>query len=314
MLKIPKKVHIMEVGPRDGLQNEKKIVSIEEKIQYLEKLCLANVGSIEVTSFVNPKKVPQMENSAAVFVEFINKIHPKFPHIRPFVLVPNEKGYNLAKDFGATHMAFITAVSDTFCKRNTDCSKEESYKRLEELVKKASIDRMQIRVYVSTVFGCPYEGDMDLSKTVELIQQIKSLGVNEISLGDTIGVATPIMVENLLEKLLDKFGSQIGLDGIAMHFHDTRGMAIANSLISLHYGVSMFDSSSGGIGGCPYALGASGNITTEELVYLLNSFHIEHGVELNPLLKASKYILDVLGICSSSKYVQMIFREGGPVY
>lgn len=300
----------MEVGPRDGLQNEKKIVSMENKLEYLEKLCMANVGSLEVTSFVSPKKVPQMMDSAKVFAEFINKIHPKYNHIRPFVLVPNEKGYDFSIDLGATHMAFISAISETFCKRNTDCTQAESFGRLENLMKRADHDKLTIRVYISTVFGCPYEGDINLDKTVNYVEKIKSLGVKEISLGDTIGVATPYSVAQLLHKL----GTKVGLDGIAMHFHDTRGMAIANTLVSLQFGINMFDASSGGIGGCPYAMGATGNMTTEELVYLLNSFQIEHGVHLNNLLKASKYILDVLGNCSSSKYVQMVFREGGPVY
>lgn len=310
MFKIPKSVQVTEVGPRDGLQNEKKILSLENKLLYLEKLCMANVSALEVTSFVNPKKVPQMENSVAVFSEFMNKIHPHYPHIRPFVLVPNEKGYTLASDLGATHLAFITAVSETFCRRNTDCTQEESFKRVETLVAKATEDKKEMRVYVSTVFGCPYEGEMDLAKSVQLVQRLKALGVKEISLGDTIGIATPYLVE----KLINELGAIVGLEGIAMHFHDTRGMAIANTLMSLHYGICQFDSSSGGIGGCPYALGATGNMATEELVYLLNSFHIHHGVELNPLLKASKFIFDVLGTPSTSKYVQMVFREGGPIY
>lgn len=310
MFKIPKKIHIVEVGPRDGLQNEKSIISLENKIAYLKLLCQANLSSIEIASFVSPKKVPQMADAAQILDRYNKELRPNFPNIRPFVLVPNEQGFNLALDHGATHMAFFTAISQSFNQKNTDCTTAESLKRLETLVQKARDNKIVPRIYISTVFGCPYEGEIDTPEVIMFMQNIRNLGVEEISLGDTIGIATPFKVE----KLINELGAAMGLTGIAMHFHDTRGMAIANILISLHYGINIFDAASGGLGGCPYALGATGNVTTEELVYLLNSYHVEHGVDLHNLLKASKFILDVLEKTSTSKYVQMIQKGQGPIY
>jgi len=277
---LPKKVRIVEVGPRDGLQNEKAFVSTEKKIRLIESLADTGLAVIEATAFVHPKWVPQMADSKEVLLGTKLKKGVLYP-----VLVPNVKGLERALEAGVQEIAVFTAASETFSEKNTNCSIAESLKRIEEVGAKAKKAGLWIRGYVSTCFVCPYEGKIAPEASEKVIQALFQLGVSEVSIGDTIGAATPLQVEVLLS-LLQKKG--MDFSKLAMHFHDTYGMALANVLLSLEWGVSIFDSSIGGLGGCPYAPGASGNLATEKLLYFLDGLGIETGVDLEKINALSK--------------------------
>lgn len=293
---LPKSIHITEVGPRDGLQNEKKTLSTESKIQFILLLQEAGLKSIEATSFVRPDRIPQMGDASDLFEGLLSLTKTKIEYP---CLVPNMKGLEKALEVGVKEIALFTATSEKFNQKNINATIDESFKRMEEVAKEAIANRLRIRGYVSTVFGCPYEGETSTKKLVEVTQRLKDLGAYDISLGDTIGVGTPVQVVKVIDALKDKFE----LDLFSMHFHDTRGMALANVMTSLEHGITRFDSSAGGLGGCPYANGATGNLATEDLVYLCHSLGIETGVDMDKLADASAFILSKLGHASSSKYL-----------
>ena len=300
---IPSKVKIVEVGPRDGLQNEKKSLSLSDKITYIDLLAASGLKTIEAASFVRADKIPQMADATQLF----GKVRERsdFEKINFPCLVPNVRGYENAKACGVKEISLFSATSDAFTQKNINCSVDESFVKMAKVASLAQQDNIKIRAYVSTAFGCPYSGHMKADKLLKVIEKFLDLGVYEISIGDTIGVARPKQVFDYLE-LIKK---SVNLDKIAMHFHDTRGMAIANILTSLELGITIFDSSSGGLGGCPYAKGSSGNVATEELLYLFDSLDIKHGVDLSKLIKASKFILEKVDKKTPSKYLEALFNK-----
>jgi hydroxymethylglutaryl-CoA lyase len=291
----PKKVIITEVGPRDGLQNEKGNLSTVQKVQFVDALTDAGFSQIEVTSFVNPRWVPQMADAWEVY----KKVHRK-KGTRYIALVPNTQGMEKALSAHVQAIAVFTAASETFTKKNINMSIAESLEAFKPVIDAAKASDIWVRGYVSTCFGCPYEGSIAPQKVVEVAEKLLALGIDELSIGDTIGVATPNQVWELIPLLKRK----CTLDKIALHFHDTRGTALANVLAGLQAGIFKFDSSAGGLGGCPYAPGAAGNLASEDLVYMLHGMGIETGVDLKKLLEASKQIAGFLGRNLPSRYLQ----------
>jgi hydroxymethylglutaryl-CoA lyase len=263
----PKKLpmRLMEVGPRDGLQNEKTQIALADKIQFIDHLMEAGVQEIEITSLVRKEKIPQLADAQELLAHYQN--HPHWKYF--WVLIPNKVGLEKAVELKVRNVAFFTSASELFNQRNINSSVQESLQRIKEMMDYnnclPSHQKMQTRVYFSMVFGCPYEGDVPFDKTFKLIEQLSLWGITDFEIGDTIGVAGPKQVEDFLKQLKQRFN----IDQFAMHFHDTRGMGIANVLCSLEAGIKSFSSSAGGIGGCPYALGSAGNVATEEVVYLL---------------------------------------------
>ncbi|MGB0455075.1 MAG: hydroxymethylglutaryl-CoA lyase [Bacteriovoracaceae bacterium] len=294
----PKTVSFVEVGPRDGLQNEKEIISLDDKITYIEKLIEAGHEAIEVTSFVRPDAIPQMGDATELYSKLSSLNNTN--NVRFLCLVPNITGYQAAKACGVKEIALFSATSNSFTKKNINCTVDESFERMEEVIKLAKADGVKIRAYISTAFGCPYEGDMSKEALLDVIQKFIAYNIEDISIGDTIGVATPKQVDEYLSFILEKVDKK----KIAMHFHDTRGMALSNILISLKHGITNYDSSSGGLGGCPYANGATGNVATEDLVYLFDSLNIKHNLDEGKLIEASKFILKKVNKESPSKYFQ----------
>jgi hydroxymethylglutaryl-CoA lyase len=294
MLNLPKKVSIVEVGPRDGLQNEEKIVSFEDKIRYIELLVQAGISNMEGSSFVKKELIPQLADSFDVAQGVKGK---KFRTCSFSFLTPNVQGVRNAIDAGVKEIALFTSPSDTFNKKNINLTMNESFKSLDEMSKIARQNGLKIRGYISTVFGCPYEGKISLSKLKKVCDKLFECGAYEISLGDTIGVANPKQVTELLSYLFKFFDKNT----LALHMHDTEGLAISNILVSLSMGITTFDSSSGGLGGCPYAKGASGNVATEDLVNLFESMGVKTGINMEKLVKASSYILKILKRESPSK-------------
>jgi hydroxymethylglutaryl-CoA lyase len=293
----PKKVIITEVGPRDGLQNEKGNLSTVQKVQFIDALTDAGVQQMEVTSFVNPKWVPQMADAWEVY----KKIHKK-KECRYIALVPNAKGMEKALTAHVQAIAVFTAASESFTRKNINMSIDESLEAFRPVIDAAKASEIWIRGYVSTCFGCPYEGEIAPSRVLEVSEKLLALGIDELSIGDTIGVATPNQVYELIALLKRK----CPVDKIALHFHDTRGTALANVLAGLHSGVFKFDSSAGGLGGCPYAPGAAGNVATEDLVYMLNGMKITTGIDLDKLVQASKLISSLLNRNLASRYFQTV--------
>lgn len=290
-------IKIVEVGPRDGLQNEKKIIPTKDKSVFIQKLAKAGLKNIEVTSFVKPSAIAQMKDAVELFGQ-IKNILEKSVHLS--ALVPNEIGYEKAKPFDIQEVAFFTATSDTFNQKNINATIEESFERIIPVAKMAKADGKKIRVYLSTAFGCPYEGEVKQEKVLKLYRRcLKDFYADEIAISDTIGVATPLQVNKMLKSLKQEFG----LKQSALHFHDTRGMALANVLVGLENGVTTFDSAAGGLGGCPYAKGATGNLATEDLVYLLESLGVKTGIDMEALVAASEFIFSKVGKESTSKYL-----------
>jgi hydroxymethylglutaryl-CoA lyase len=278
---IPKKVHIYEVGPRDGLQNEKKIIPTNIKVKLINKLSECNFKNIEVGSFVSPRWVPQMADSNKVLERIKKKPGIKYP-----VLTPNLKGFQDAiKNKADTICVFVTA-SENFSMKNTNCTVKEALKRVEEIVNEAKKYKLKVRGYISCVLGCPYEGKVSYKKTANIAKFLDQIGCYEISLGDTIGIGTPSESVLMIKEVIKK----VNLNKIAVHFHDTYGQALANLYAVLQLGVSNIDSSVGGLGGCPYAKGASGNVATEDVLYMLNGMKIKTGVKFDMLLKTSYFI------------------------
>ena len=296
-------VKIVEVGPRDGLQNEKVTVPAEAKVEYITALADAGLKVIEAGAFVSPKWVPQMADTAQVFREI-----PKDPGVEYPVLVPNMKGLERAIEAGVKAIAIFTAASDTFNKRNINMSIDESFANYAPVATRARAEGMRVRGYVSTAFGCPYEGDVPAERVLEVVARLLDLGCYEVSVGDTIGVGTPMQVQGVIDILLQVVPAQ----RLAMHFHDTRGTALANTLASLEMGIATFDASSGGLGGCPYAPGASGNLATEDLIYMLDRMGIETGVNLDRLVAASSIIAPYLDHALPGRYLQACTKGGVP--
>ncbi|KAG2559904.1 hypothetical protein PVAP13_8KG011900 [Panicum virgatum] len=289
MWDLPSFVKIVEVGPRDGLQNEKGNVPTSVKIQLIHKLVAAGLSVVEATSFVSPKWVPQLADAKEVL-----KGIQQMPNVRYPVLTPNLRGFEAAVAAGAKEIAVFASASESFSKSNINCTIEESLVRYRDVTAAAKKHGLLIRGYVSCVIGCPVEGAIDPSKVAYVAKELYNMGCSEISLGDTIGVGTPVA-------MLEAVMSFVPVDKIAVHFHDTYGQALANILVSLQMGISIVDSSVSGLGGCPYAKGATGNVATEDVVYMLHGLGIETNVDLNKLMEAGNYISKHLGRPLGSK-------------
>ncbi len=282
----PAQVKVVEVGPRDGLQNVKEIITTESKIAYIEKLVRAGCRYIEVTSFVHPKWVPQLADSRALYSQL-----PRREGVHYIALVPNAKGMEAALELGVQEIAVFTSASETFSQKNTNASIAESLQRCREVAEMGRRHEIPFRGYISTSFGCPFEGPISPNRVVEIADQLFDMGVYEVSLGDTIGVAVPTDVERLLNTMLGRFGP----DRIALHMHDTRHTGLANILRGLDLGITAFDASSGGLGGCPFAPGASGNLATEDLVYMLHRMGLTTNIDLTRLGEATRFIEEIVG-------------------
>ncbi len=289
---LPGKVKIVEVGPRDGLQNEKQVVPTEIKIKLIERLAEAGLPVIEATSFVSPKWVPQMGDNSAVMQGIRRRPGTVYP-----VLTPNLQGFDAAVQAGATEVAIFGAASESFSRKNINCSISESLKRFEPIVSAASALEIRVRGYVSCVVGCPYEGDIAPEQAASVARTLFDMGCYEVSLGDTIGVGNPASVSRMIEACARK----IPVEHLAGHYHDTYGMAIANIYASLQLGMATFDSSLAGLGGCPYAKGASGNVATEDVVYLLSSLGIETGINLAKLAAIGDWISSTINRPNGAK-------------
>jgi hydroxymethylglutaryl-CoA lyase len=294
---VPTAVQIVEVGPRDGLQNEKVQIPTAQKIQFIQLLAEAGLSAVEATSFVSPRAIPQLSDADAVMTGLTRRPSTAYP-----VLVPNLKGMERALSAGVRSIAVFTAASESFTRHNINATIAESLANFRPVIALAKQEAIPVRGYISTVFGCPYQGDVDPRKVLAVVESLLELGVDEISLGDTIGVATPNQIIDVLGLLL--VDGPIPLRQLAVHFHDTRGTALANVLVALQMGVHIIDSSAGGLGGCPYAPGAAGNLATEDLLYMLHGMGIQTGVDLARVVAATHFIAPFLGHAPTSKYYQ----------
>lgn len=292
MSALPKAVRIVEVGPRDGLQNETRIVPAQVKIEFIERLAAAGLSTIETTSFVSPRWIPQLADAEEVLGGIRREAGTRYP-----VLVPNEKGMQRALAAGATEVAIFTAASETFNRKNINAGIDESLARFEAVAALAAENNIRVRGYISCVLGCPYEGDVDPGTVTRVAKALEALGCYEVSLGDTIGVGTPLRARELVEAVAEV----VPLDRLAVHFHDTRGQALANIYACLEAGVQVVDASVSGLGGCPYAGGATGNVATEDLVYMLHGLNVATGVKLDALLEAGDFINAALDRQPASK-------------
>lgn len=291
-MNLPKTVTLFEMGARDGLQNESEIVPTENKVQFIDLLSQTGLRWIEATSFVSPKAIPQLADAADVFARI-----RKAPGVRYPVLVPNLKGYERAKSAGADAVAVFTAASEAFTKRNINMTIDESIDVFRDVVRAAKDDGAWVRGYVSTAFGSPFGDEVAPETVVHVGVRLMEMGCDALSIGDTIGVGVPSQVEALVPML----AREVPLDQVAFHFHDTRGTALANVYAALQHGVQAFDSSAGGLGGCPYAPGATGNVGTEDVLYMLEGMGIETGVDLAKVRAASRFIASVVGHALTSK-------------
>jgi hydroxymethylglutaryl-CoA lyase len=293
-MNFPTTVKIVEVGPRDGLQNESMVVSTEDKVRFINMLTATGLSVVEVTSFVSPKWVPQLADAAEVFRQIDLREGVRYP-----VLTPNSRGLERALESGAKEVAFFTAASETFNKKNLNMSVRESLAEIREMAATGKSKGLWMRGYVSTAFYCPYQGRVAPDKIRPIVEELLDFGIDEISIGDTIGWATPGEVTELTEALRDT----LPLEKWAYHFHDTRGTALANVLMAMSHGIHIFDSSAGGLGGCPFAPGAAGNLATEDFVYMLNGMGIATGVDMDKLVDASRFIGSKLGRALLGKYL-----------
>nr|WP_147652126.1 hydroxymethylglutaryl-CoA lyase [Vulcaniibacterium gelatinicum] len=289
---MPASVRIVEVGPRDGLQNERAFVPTAAKIELIERLAATGLTCIEATSFVSPKWVPQLADAAEVYAGITKR-----PGVRYPVLVPNEQGYERARAVGAQDVAVFTAASEAFNRRNINASIDESIERFRPVLERARADGVRVRGYVSTVLGCPYQGAVPLADVVRVARRLHELGCEEISLGDTIGVGTPGKARAMLRAV----AAEVPMPALAVHFHDTYGQALANLLACLEEGVGVVDAAVSGTGGCPYARGASGNVATEDVVYMLHGLGIATGVDLERLAETGRWLASLLGRDTGSK-------------
>ncbi len=285
-MNLPERVRLVEVGPRDGLQNEPQSVSTETKIAFINRLSLCGLPAIEAGAFVSPRWVPQMADSAEVLAGIERRAGVAYP-----VLVPNMKGFEAATQAGATEIAVFAAASESFSRRNINCSIDESLDRFRPVIDAAKQCGVRVRGYVSCVLGCPYEGEVEPRAVAEVAAALYRMGCYEISLGDTIGIGTPGRARAMIESV----ASDVPMQCIAGHFHDTYGQALANIFACLEIGIAVFDGSVAGLGGCPYARGATGNVATEDVLYMLSGLGIETGVDLEGLIAAGSFISDALG-------------------
>jgi len=289
---LPKHIKIVEVGPRDGLQNEATPIDTPTKIDFINRLSETGLSVIEATSFVSPKWIPQLSDHQEVLTSITLTPHVQYP-----VLVPNMQGFEAALAAGAKEIALFTAASNSFTQKNINCSIKESLERFAPICAAAQKNHIQVRGYISCAIGCPYEGEIAPQKVLDVATTLIDLGCYEISLGDTIGVGTP----NRAQKLIETVAKQIPIQHLAAHFHDTYGQALANLFAVIQMGVSVIDSAVSGLGGCPYAKGASGNVATEDVVYMLDGLGIHTGVDLNKLIAVSQFISKALGRTPRSK-------------
>jgi hydroxymethylglutaryl-CoA lyase len=294
---LPQTVRVVEVGPRDGLQNEKALIPTEQKIQFIAMLAEADLPVVEATSFVSPRAIPQLSDAGEVMAGLTRLPTTSYP-----VLVPNLKGMERALAARVRAIAVFTAASESFTRHNINATIAQSLDNFRPVVALAQQEGVPVRGYISTVFGCPYEGAVEPRQVLNVAQALLEMGINELSLGDTIGVATPNQVVDVLGLLLTE--GAIPVEQLAVHFHDTRGTALANVLMALQLGISIVDSSAGGLGGCPYAPGAAGNLATEDLLYMLHGMGIRTGVNLEKVVAATRFIAPLLGHFPTSKYYQ----------
>jgi hydroxymethylglutaryl-CoA lyase len=294
-------VRIVEVGPRDGLQNEKTPVSVADRIAFIEALVDAGLHTVEVGAFVSPKAIPQMVNSDSV-LRGVNH-HPDSEF---HVLVPNEKGYEAAREAGARVVAVFASASEGFSRANINCSVAESIERFRPVVNRAKADGVKVRGYISCVLGCPFDGEVKPQAVVEVAQKLWELGCYEVSLGDTIGVGTPLKARQLLRAV----AGAVPMANLAMHFHDTYGQALANLYAGMEEGCRVIDSAAGGLGGCPYAPGATGNVATEDVVYMLEGMGIATGVNMSKLVAATNEVSKLIGRAPVSRVASAINASG----
>jgi hydroxymethylglutaryl-CoA lyase len=297
---LPARVTVYEVGPRDGLQNVDTALDVDVKVRFVEALAEAGLTAVEAGAFVSPRAVPQMAATEEVYARLRRR-----PGVRYPALVPNEKGLDAALAAGVDEVAVFTAASETFNRRNINATIAESLARFAPVVKRAREAGVRVRGYVSTCFGCPYEGRIDPGAVHRVARDLFALGVQEVSLGDTIGVGVPSQVGDVVGPLAAEFPAS----ALALHFHDTRGTALANVLVALQLGLSIFDTAAGGLGGCPYAPGATGNLATEDLIYMLRGMGIETGVDLAKLVDASLLVEASLGVPLPSRVLRATVAE-----
>jgi len=293
----PTRVTIVEVGPRDGLQNERVVVATRDKIEFVNRLSAANLPVIEVSAFVSPKWVPQMADAADVLRGIARREGTRYT-----ALVPNLAGLDRALASGATEIAVFAAASETFSRKNINQGIDDSLASYKQVCDRARTAGLRVRGYLSTAFGCPFEGDVPPSRVADVASRVMDLGVFEVAISDTIGIAGPGDVPRVLDAVL----TRVPVAQVALHYHDTRGTALANVLASLPYGVATFDASSGGLGGCPYAPGAAGNLATDDLVYMLDGLGIETGVSLAAVTEASRFIASKIDHRLPSRYAQAV--------
>jgi hydroxymethylglutaryl-CoA lyase len=292
MTSMPSSVRIVEVGARDGLQNEKMIVPTPVKIELIDRLSATGLQTIEATSFVSPKWIPQLADAAEVYTAIKKK-----PGVRYPVLVPNLQGYERARAVGAMEIAVFTAASEAFNRKNVNASIDESIERFMPVLERAKADGVAVRGYVSTVLGCPYQGKVEVADVVRVAKRLLDLGCYEISLGDTIGIGTPAKARDMLAAV----AQAVPIAALAVHFHDTRGQALANILACLELGVAVIDASVSGAGGCPYARGATGNVATEDVAYMLHGMGISTDLNLDKLIDTGRWLSEQLGRANNSK-------------
>jgi hydroxymethylglutaryl-CoA lyase len=297
---LPERVKLVEVGPRDGLQNEAAAVPTRVKVELIKRLVSAGLRVVEAGSFVSPKRVPQMADTGDVLAAIPRKLGVTYP-----VLVPNMKGMEAALAAGAPEVAIFAAATETFSQKNINCSIDESFDRFLSVCEAALDAGIRVRGYVSCALGCPYEGEVDAHAVATVAQRLFNFGCYEISLGDTIGTGTPLKTKGLIEAVSQK----IPVERVAGHFHDTYGQALANILASLECGVATFDSSIAGLGGCPYAPGATGNVATEDVLYMLDGMGIETGVNMTKLIAAGQYISSHLNRPTNSKAARALQQQ-----
>jgi hydroxymethylglutaryl-CoA lyase len=290
-----KRVTVVEVGARDGLQNERVIVSTADKIEFVNRLSAAGHSVIEVSAFVSPKWVPQMADAAEVFAGITRRSGTRYT-----ALVPNLAGLDRAVQAGVTEIAIFAASSETFSRRNINQSIDESLATYAQVCARALASGLRVRGYLSTAFGCPFEGEVDPARVADVAARLLQLGVFEVAISDTIGIAHPGQVPRVLDAVL----TRMPVDQVALHFHDTRGTALANVFASLAYGVATFDAAAGGLGGCPYAPGAAGNLATDDLIYMLDGLRIETGVSLAAVSEASAFIASKIDHRLPSRFAQ----------